>query len=183
MNATAESLAPYDLLVHLESLAREAIAAREGGTGSQDEWVGVAFRLGGEQFVTPRDQVREVLPVPDHLARIPGAKSWLKGIANVRGHLLPISDLRAYLGGGTLMTDRSTRVVVVNHRECPAGLLVDEVSGFRRFSQNDFRNDGAATIIRCENYLSGVYRTDGAAWPIFDLFRLVEDGLFLQAGE
>ena len=79
MNAVAESLAPYDLLVNLETLARNAIAAREGGTGDLDEWVGVAFRLGGEQFVTPRDQVREVLPVPDHLARIPGAKSWLKG--------------------------------------------------------------------------------------------------------
>ncbi len=183
MNATAINLEPFELLVQLEQKARDAIAAREGGTGSQDEWVGVGFRLGGEQFVTPREQVREVLPVPDHLARIPGAKTWLKGIANVRGHLLPISDVKAFLGGGTLMPDRHTRVVVVNHRESPAGLLVDEVSGFRRFSRNEFRDDGVATIIRCESYLDGVYRSDGAAWPVFDLFRLVEDELFLRAGE
>jgi chemotaxis signal transduction protein len=68
------------------------------------------------------------------MTRVPGAKLWIKGIANVRGQLLPIIDLRQFLGSGTTPVNRNTRILVVNHREIPAGLIVDEVLGFRRFA-------------------------------------------------
>ena len=174
---------PFELLVELERRAKQAIADREGGTGAIDEWVGVAFRIGSDQFVAPRDEVREVLPIPEMLTRVPGAKPWLKGIANVRGHLLPIADLKAFLGGGISMADRHARVLVVNHRESPTGLMVDEVTGFRRFDRDKFKNDTPHTVVRCEGYLDGVYRTGGDSWPVFSLFGLVEDELFLQAAE
>ena len=183
MNLSELSQQPFELLLELERRAKQAIADREGGSGAVDEWVGVAFRIGGEQFVAPRDQVREVLPIPDSLTRVPGAKSWLKGIANVRGHLLPVADLKAFLGGGISMADRHSRVLVVNHRESPTGLMVDEVSGFRRFGPDDFKEEAPPTIVRCEGYLDGVYRTGGDSWPVFSLFGLVEDELFLQAAE
>ena len=98
-------------------------------------------------------------------------------------HLLPVADLKAFLGGGGAMSDRRSRVLVVNHREAPTGVLVDEVSGFRRFETDRFHAEVPPTIIRCESYLDGVYRTDGDSWPVFSLFGLVEDELFLQAAE
>ena len=47
-------------------------------------------------------------------------------------------DLRQFLGSGATAAGRNTRVVVVNHREIPAGLMVDEVLGFRRFAESEF---------------------------------------------
>ena len=70
-----------------------------------------------------------ILPV----TRVPGAKSWIRGLSNVRGQLLPVIDTRAFLGSGAASVTRTTRVLVANHREIPAGLMVDEVMGFRRF--------------------------------------------------
>lgn len=174
---------PFKLLVELERLARAAVAKREGGEGIEGEWVGVGFRIGGEQFVAPRVQVREVLPLPENLTRVPGAKSWLRGIANVRGHLLPVTDVRAFVGSGNVANDRAARVLVVNHREIPAGLLVDEVSGFRRFGVEQFEESAPATVVRCEHYLDGVYRHSDESWPVFNLEKLVEDEVFLRAGE
>ena len=48
--------------------------------------------------------------------------------------------------------------MVVNHREIPAGLLVDEVLGFRRFAEGEFSGDAPPTVARCERYLAGAFR-------------------------
>ena len=93
LQALAEQ--PFELLVELERRARAAIAAREGTPTASDEWVGIGFRLGAERFVTSRADVREVLPIPDQVTRVPGAKPWLRGIANLRGQLLTVVDLSA----------------------------------------------------------------------------------------
>ena len=78
---------PFELLLELERRAKAAIAARDGADTSSEEWVGIGFRLGAERFVAPRGDVREILPLPESVTRVPGAKSWLRGIANIRGQL------------------------------------------------------------------------------------------------
>ena len=119
------------------------------------EWVGVGFRIGEEHFVASREQVREVLMLPESVTRVPGAKRWLLGIANLRGHLLPLIDVKLLLGGGRTTLRRGTRVISVNHREVPAGVIVDEVHGFRRFMDHEFAEQAAKTIVRCDSFLGG----------------------------
>jgi twitching motility protein PilI len=72
-------------------------------------------------------------------------------------------------------------VLVVQHREVPVGLLVDEVLGFRRFPESTFEAVPPPTLVRCEHYLAGVFRREGEAWPVFGLRRLVESPAFLAA--
>jgi twitching motility protein PilI len=105
----------------------------------------------------------------------------VKGLANVRGQLLPILDLRQFLGSGATATGRNTRVIVVNHREIPAGLMVDEVMGFRRFAEREFNADAPPTVIRCDHYLAGAFRRASEVWPVLSLKSLVESQSFLQA--
>jgi twitching motility protein PilI len=171
---------PFALLQEMEHRSRAAHAGQ--GTGSMPaEWVGVGFRIGEEQFVASREQVREVLMLPESVTRVPGAKRWLIGIANLRGHLLPLIDVKLLLGGGRTTLRRGTRVISVNHREVPAGLIVDEVHGFRRFMDQEFAEQAAKTIVRCDSFLGGTYRRDDDSWPVFNLFDLVESKMFLQA--
>lgn len=174
---------PFALLVEMERRARAAVAARQGGELDEQAWVGVGFRLGGERFVAGRGDVREVLPVPTQLTRVPGAKPWLRGIANVRGQLLTIVDLRTFLGAGSTPADRRARVLVAASRELPTGLIVDEVLGFRRFVAEDFTEQAAQTRIRCDGYLDGAYARGGEVWPRFSFTKLLADELFLMAGE
>ena len=171
---------PFELLQELERRSRVAIAGV--GTGSiSDEWVGIGFRIGAEQFVASRDQVREVLMLPEAMTRVPGAKRWLLGIANLRGHLLPLIDLKLLLGSGRTTMRRTTRVISVNHRDVPAGLVVDEVQGFRRFMNTDFSDKWPQTAVRCDRFISGAYERGQESWPIFGLYDLLESSSFLQA--
>lgn len=172
---------PYDLLVALERRGRSA-SAQPGETATADrEWVGVAWRMAGEAYLVAREETREVLPYPSQLTRVPGAKAWIKGLANVRGALLPVIDLRQYLGSGPTPLTRNTRVLVVNHRDVPAGLMVDEVLGFRRFTDGEFSGDAPPTIVRCERYIAGAFRRGAEAWPVLSLRLLVENPGFLDA--
>lgn len=172
---------PFELLKELEKRSRAVAAGNAPETSAGREWVGVAFRMGGETFLVAREETREVLGYPAAVTRIPGAKNWVRGLANVRGQLLPMLDLRQFLGSGATASGRNTRVVVVNHREIPAGLMVDEVLGFRRFAETDFNPDAPPTVIRCDSYLAGAFRRGGEVWPVLSLKTLVESQSFLQA--
>ena len=181
--ATLRSLRdkPFELLRELERLARVGLAGQGRDAANEREWVGVAFRVSAENFLVAREETREVLSFPSVVTRVPGAKPWIRGLANVRGQLLPIVDLRAFLGGGVTNIGRGSRVLVANHREVPAGLLVDEVQGFRRFADNEFGTTVPPTIIRCERYLAGAFRRGAESWPVFSLRSLLESQEFLQA--
>jgi twitching motility protein PilI len=172
---------PFELLKELEKRSRTVAAAAAPDASAGREWVGVAFRMGGETFLAAREETREVLGYPAVITRIPGAKSWVKGLANVRGQLLPMIDLRQFLGSGATTPQRNTRVVVVNHRDIPAGLIVDEVLGFRRFAETEFNAEAPPTMIRCESYLAGAFRRGGEVWPVLNLKNLAESQSFLQA--
>jgi twitching motility protein PilI len=172
---------PFELLKELEKRSRNVAAGTPPEATAGREWVGVAFRMGGETFLVAREETREVLGYPAVITRIPGAKSWVRGLANVRGQLLPMLDLRQFLGSGATVPQRNTRVVAANHREIPAGLIVDEVLGFRRFAESEFDAEAPPTVIRCEVYLAGAFRRGGEVWPVLSLKSLVESQSFLQA--
>jgi twitching motility protein PilI len=183
MTATLKSLRdqPFELLRELERLARIATTGKGREVGTDREWVGVAFRLGSENFLVAREETREVLGFPAMLTRVPGARSWIRGLANVRGQLLPVVDLRAFLNAGSTGAGRSSRVLVAHHREVPAGLLVDEVLGFRRFADAEFTPTVPPTILRCERYLAGAFKRSAESWPVFSLRSLLESPEFLHA--
>jgi twitching motility protein PilI len=172
---------PFDLLREIERLTRLALSGQGGEAAEGREWVGVAFRLGTESFLVAREETREVLGYPAAVARVPGARSWIRGLANVRGQLLPVVDLRSFLGGGVTSSGRTARVLVANHREVPAGLMVDEVLGFRRFTDAEFTGDVPPTLLRCERYLAGAFKRGTEVWPVFTLRNLLESTEFLQA--
>lgn len=172
---------PFELLAELERRGR-ALAAQAGQeTGPGREWVGVALRMAGELYLVAREETREVLGVPPALTRVPGAQPWVKGLANVRGQLLPIIDLRQCLGSGVTPLTRNTRVIVVNHREIPAGLMVEEVLGFRRFAEDEFSGEAPPTVVRCERYLAGAFRRGQEQWPVLSLRSLIESPAFQAA--
>ena len=171
---------PFELLQELERRSRAAIAGK-GTDELSAEWVGIGFRIGQERFVASRDEVREVLMLPESITRVPGSKRWMLGIANLRGHLLPLVDVQMLLGTGRTSLRRMTRVISVNHREVPAGLVVDEVLGFRRFMDNEHVDEWPPTVVRCDRYLDGAYQRGPDTWPVFGLHDLVESNTFLQA--
>ncbi|MEM9056726.1 MAG: chemotaxis protein CheW, partial [Pseudomonadota bacterium] len=145
--------------------------------------VGVACRFGGANVLVSREEIREIMVVPP-TTRVPGARAWVRGLANVRGQLLPLIDLNAFGGGDATAVGRTTRVIWVNHRTVPAGLLVDEVFGFRRFARSGrLAPDADAASQPLSEHLTGVFAAGEERWPVLGLQGIVESDAFLQAAE
>ncbi|BCX71009.1 chemotaxis protein CheW [Pseudomonas izuensis] len=135
-----ESLTAFELLLQIDQRCRLLAADLPSQPTRQDSWSGIGFRLGEHWYVAPMGEVSEVLHEP-RFTQVPGVKSWVKGVANLRGRLLPIMDLGAFFSakepGHELSTPRrQRRVLVVEHQEVFAGLMVDEVFGLQHFARD-----------------------------------------------
>jgi len=90
----------------------------------------VIVRLGGCRYALPMASIAEV-GRPPGLTRVPGLPGWVAGVANWRGRVLAVLDLRSLLGEQAWGLDRRGRLVVVAHLGVRVGLLVESVSGAR----------------------------------------------------
>lgn len=88
----------------------------------------VAVRLGGGRYAVRALDVAEVTPLP-RSTRLPGAPGWVAGVANWRGHVLPLVDLRPLLQVPAVPLPSSARVVVVAVDDVEVGLLAEAVTG------------------------------------------------------
>jgi len=172
---------PFELLRELERRSRVALSGGAAADADTREWVGIGLRLGDERFLVARDEVREVMMMPAALTRVPGTRDWVAGLANLRGQLLPVFDLRSFLGAGSSRGSRNARVLVASGTESPVGVVVDEVFGFRRFLQAEFTSEAPATEMRCERFLDGACMRGDEVWPVLSLRSLIAADDFQQA--
>jgi len=170
-----------DLLLGLDERFRTGARQLPELELQDDRWHGLAFSVAGVRVVAAMEELAEMLPFPHMLTRVPGAREWVVGLANVRGTLLPITDLQAFLGAKAHVPVKSSRVLVLRHPEITAGLLVPGVQGMQHF---DF--DRHVPHARMEGpvgrYVYEAFKTDNETWPVFSMRALADDPHFLAAG-
>ena len=88
----------------------------------------VLIRLGGCRYALPMASVAEV-GRPPSLTRVPGLPAWVAGVANWRGRVLAVLDLRSLLAADPGELDRRGRLVVLAHGGIRVGLVVEAVAG------------------------------------------------------
>ncbi|MFN2539632.1 MAG: chemotaxis protein CheW [Mycobacteriales bacterium] len=88
----------------------------------------VVVRLGGSRYALPMEAVAEV-GRPPGLTRVPGVPSWLAGVANWRGRVLAVLDLRPLLTAPAGAFDRRARLVVLHRNNVTVGVLTEGVEG------------------------------------------------------
>jgi purine-binding chemotaxis protein CheW len=87
----------------------------------------IVFTLGEESYGVEVDKVRTIERMVT-LTRVPKTPSFVKGVINLRGVVVPVIDLRGRFGlPETGFTD-NTRFIIVNINEIEVGLIVDSAS-------------------------------------------------------
>lgn len=172
---------PFQWLQELERRAKQKSRGLPRQEKVQQIWRGIAFRLGDMTCVSALTEIREVMPVPTVMARVPGAKLWVRGLANVHGQLLPIIDLQACLDNRVTLLEGRTRVLVINQAGVNAGLLVDEVMGIKHFPEQSRDLEIPCKEAWIVPYAKGSFHYENAQWAVFDLHALAESDSFLKA--
>ena len=170
----------------LASLAKVSRRSAKGLPAQQDvapRWSGVGFSCLGFDFVIPMGQVKEMMEVPAS-TRLPGVKSWVIGLSNVRGRLLPLFDLARFAGGQLNIQRKAHRVLVLETESLYSGLVVDRSYGMQHFANDTFGEFAEQAPDSIKKYITGSFRDDnGAVWGVFDLNRLADDQEFISAAK
>ncbi len=92
--------------------------------------------IGGELFAIDLRYVREVFPV-EHVTPVPKMPTVIVGVANLRGTIMPLVDVRSAMG---MLSSAGAQkfAIVIRHGQQQVGLLVDEVPEIRTVSQEEF---------------------------------------------
>jgi purine-binding chemotaxis protein CheW len=109
--------------------ALETLRSEFGGgaeSAAEDTRQFVIFHIGGERFAVALSDVQEIIRPPTvvHMPLCPGS---LEGLANLRGVVLPIVNLRRAFRFAQAQADDATRVVVLDYGR-PVGLVVDRMA-------------------------------------------------------
>lgn len=175
---SSKTIHPYDLLVEIDAHCARMADVFPSEIAVTEFWKGIGFILGGEKYITPWHEVAEIQSLPA-LTRVPGAKDWVKGVANVRGTLLPVMDLNVFFGYRSRNL-RKRRLLVVKHDGIYCGLIVDEVIGAISFEEYEEMNKMPEVGEEITKFITGGFSKQDAEWPIFSLHALAEYPGFRQ---
>ncbi len=87
----------------------------------------LTFTLGEESYGIDILMVQEIRGY-ETVTRIANTPDFIKGVINLRGHIVPIVDLRIKLGLGEAKYDAGTVVIILNVLKRVVGVVVDSVS-------------------------------------------------------
>ncbi|MBJ9974908.1 purine-binding chemotaxis protein CheW [Pseudomonas sp. S75] len=173
------SLTAFELLLDIDRRCRALVAAQPAEDSRPQHWSGIGFRIAGQWWVAPMGEVAEVLREP-RSSRVPGVQPWVRGVANLRGRLLPVMDLSAFLGLGPATAGKQRRVLVLDHEDLFVGLLVDEVVGLQHFAVESLVLSPPQPLIGAATpFVQGHFPREHN-WAIFSPFTLAQTPGFLD---
>lgn len=170
---------PFETLKELDRRCRSNSSGLPVASGVIDDWLGIGFSINGIPLIARMDDVSEILPPPD-LIRVPGVIGWVKGLANIRGNLMPILDMKEFLYNEPTEFGKQTRILIVNKLGVVAGLLVDEVYGLRRFKPEELRQEVEQEAGSMTDYLAGIFVDQVRRWNVFSVEKLARAEQFLR---
>jgi len=144
----------------------------------------VTFALAGEMFAVPLAPVQEIIRMPP-VAHLPLAPDALEGLANLRGRVLPIINLRRLFGSEVRAHDDTTRALVIQIGQ-PLAFVVDRVASVISVDRNEIESTDAIQSVVNARFLDGVIkrqRADGTQEMLLVVdFARVMEGQFDGAG-
>lgn len=127
-------------------------------------------KLAGSRFAVEVRYAREVV-VFHEITLVPLAPPHLLGVVNLRGSVMPVVDVRPFLGLEAARTSRETRALVVECDATQAAILIDEVEGLEPLEGLAPAGDGDE--VRVPNFSAGRLEREGGLVTLLDVRRIL----------
>lgn len=139
----------------------------------------VTFTLDGVEFGLDIDRVQEITPRPD-ITPVPGAPSFVLGVLNLRGQIIPVLDSRLRFHLPPQETTPRTRIIILNLAGQPTGLQVDSVAEVVRLEDMALRETPPLVAGVRSDYLAGMVTVGKRLITLIDLDKILDSSEFAQ---
>jgi purine-binding chemotaxis protein CheW len=156
------------------------VGKQEAGVAAMDQRVGkyLTFLLGREEFAIRVLKVREIMGIQD-ITAVPQTHSYVKGVINLRGKVIPVVDLRLKFCLPEREYTQRTCIIVVQVQgagvSLQTGIVVDEVSEVLNLAAADIEDtpDFGEGASAATSYLLGMAKVKGKVKILLDIDRVL----------
>lgn len=128
----------------------------------------VSFVIESEEFGIDILKVQEIIR-PVDITRVPNAPSFVEGVINLRGRIVPVVDLRKRFGLAEREQDQHIRIIVVELIDKVVGFMVDAVREVIRVDRSVIEPPPDLAIGIDTHYIKGVAKLDDRLLILLEL--------------
>jgi len=132
------------------------------------------FRLGDDLYAADIMRIREIIR-PQKLTSLPKSPSFVEGVLNLRGTVIPVIDLRKRFDFPATDLDKNTRLLIVTVGKQLLGLEVDEVTEVITIHLSDIKPPPQVVKGVSAEYLVGVCLTKDSLIMLLNLDKVLTD--------
>jgi purine-binding chemotaxis protein CheW len=133
----------------------------------------LTFTLGAEEYGIDILKVQEIRGY-DTVTRIANTPAYIRGVINLRGHIVPIIDLRVRFALGDAKYDAFTVVIILNIGKRIVGVVVDSVSDVMTLRADQIRPAPEFSSTLGTEYLLGLGTLEDRMIILVDIACLLE---------
>lgn len=132
-----------------------------------------AFSLAGERFAFDVAKAVEVVRAGGRLRPVPDLPAYVAGVAEVRGEVVPVMDLRLRFSMPTHADKKRQRLLIVKTTLRKIGLLVDSADGLMKLEESGIEKPPLVFRGLKSEYLGGLVRKEGDVVAILNIDEIV----------
>lgn len=136
----------------------------------------LTFALGDEKFAIPVDHVQEVVEF-SQVTKVPNAPSYMLGIINLRGRVLPLLDTKLKLGLPATERTQKSRIMVLDiqtedDKNIQIGAMVDVAREVMEISDNEIQDAPEFENLKTTAPITGIVNNHGDITMIMDITKV-----------
>ena len=156
-------------------VASDELPTSTSAAGKSNTSQFVGFQLADQEYLFRIEQIQEVV-ILKQVTKTPQVPRYVEGVANLRGSIIPIINLRNLFGLEPKPADTETRTIVVNVGARNMGCTVDMVSQVMRIPDESIRPAPETITANGARYVAGFARLNGRLMIVLDINELLEPG-------
>jgi purine-binding chemotaxis protein CheW len=134
----------------------------------------VVFSIDGEEFGLSIENISSIERMLE-IFKIPNAPDYIEGLANLRGKVHTIFNLRKRFNLPSTEFDDNTKIIIVNTSSAEIGIIVDEVHEIVKVDEDQFSPMPNALSNLKDKFLSGTAKIDDRLIMILDSEKVLSD--------
>lgn len=141
-------------------------------SGSSEILQLVTFTLGNEEYAVDILKVQEINRMKE-ITRVPNSPSYVEGVINLRGKVIPVVNLRKKFGLAERESDEQSRIMIMDIQGITMGLVVDSVSEVLRVPANIVEPTPPMASNISTEFIKGIAKLEDRLIILLDMDRLL----------
>ena len=157
----------------IDKIIIESADERLEEKGAKDTLRVLAFSLDEENYCIEIIEAKEVF-TPGIVTRVPNAASFVKGVTNLHGAIIPLIDIRPFLGLAGGEVTQTSKVIVAEIKDGLVGIAVDKIFEAREIERDSIQPPLATLQGKMSELTLGQVQSESGITAFLDLKKILE---------